>query len=461
MTRKSILFLLFALLIVAVSSVDPDKLHLTKIKASPQRSGNALKGYDYLVNGDYVSSGIPYDIFSVFGPKDSSNLLNREGDSAFIPPQFNLIENESGVKILAPNCLTCHSDYINGEFIPGLGNNSFDYRYDVQGSTTFIKTLISNKYGEASPEYRAFIPFHNASKALSGQLQTKARGVNPADKLTAVLVAHRDPETLEWTEEAQLEIPEENIPTDVPPWWLLKKKHAMFYTGIGRGDFSKFLMASSILTLTDTSEARQIDEHFPDVLAWINSLNPPEYPEEINESLALKGERLFELNCSKCHGSYGDDESYPNLLVAPERIQTDPYLSMAYTDTLYSTFVDWYERSWFAQGSNPGKVVIEPGYVAPPLDGIWASAPYFHNGSVPSIEAVLNSEIRPELWSRTYDSTDYNFNALGWNYESCDSSSRYNCYDTSIPGYGNMGHYFGDDLEQDERMAIIEYLKTL
>ncbi len=314
---------------------------------------------------------------------------------------------------------------------------------------------------KASPEYKAFIPFHNASKALSGQLQTKARGVNPADKLTAVLVAHRDPETLEWSEEAQLEIPEENIPTDVPPWWLLKKKHAMFYTGIGRGDFSKFLMASSILTLTDTSEARQIDEHFPDVLAWINSLNPPEYPEEINESLALKGERLFELNCSKCHGSYGDDESYPNLLVAPERIQTDPYLSMAYTDTLYSTFVDWYERSWFAQGSNPGKVVIEPGYVAPPLDGIWASAPYFHNGSVPSIEAVLNSEIRPELWSRTYDSTDYNFNALGWNYESCDSSSRYNCYDTSIPGYGNMGHYFGDDLEQDERMAIIEYLKTL
>ena len=220
-------------------------------------------------------------------------------------------------------------------------------------------------------------------------------------------------------------------------------------------------MASSILTLTDTSEARQIDEHFPDVLAWINSLNPPEYPEEINESLALKGERLFELNCSKCHGSYGDDESYPNLLVAPERIQTDPYLSMAYTDSLYSTFVDWYERSWFAKGPNPGKVVIDPGYVAPPLDGIWASAPYLHNGSVPTIEAVLNSEIRPDLWSRSYDSTDYNFGSLGWNYENCDSSSRFNCYDTSIPGYGNMGHYFGDDLDQDERMAIIEYLKTL
>ena len=186
-----------------------------------------------------MSSGIPYDIFSVFGPKDSSNLLNRQGDSAFIPPQFNLIENENGVKILAPNCLTCHSDYINGEFIAGLGNNSFDYRYDVQGSTTFIKTLISNKYGEESPEYKAFVPFHNASKALSGQLQTKARGVNPADKLTAVLVAHRDPETLEWSEEAQLEIPKENIPTDVPPWWLLKKKHAMFYTGIGTRRFFK------------------------------------------------------------------------------------------------------------------------------------------------------------------------------------------------------------------------------
>jgi hypothetical protein len=34
-------------------------------------------------------------------------------------------------------------------------------------------------------------------------------------------------------------------------------------------------------------------------------------------------------------------------------------------------------------------------------------------------------------------------------------------YDTTQPGRGNGGHLFGDELSEDERMAIIEYLKTL
>ena len=39
-------------------------------------------------------------------------------------------------------------------------------------------------------------------------------------------------------------------------------------------------------------------------------------------------------------------------------------------------------------------------YVALPLDGVWASAPYFHNGSVPTLDTVLNSQQRPKIWSR-------------------------------------------------------------
>ena len=36
----------------------------------------------------------------------------------------------------------------------------------------------------------------------------------------------------------------------------------------------------------------------------------------------------------------------------------------------------------------------------PPLDGVWATAPYLHNGSVPTLEAVLKSSDRPALWQR-------------------------------------------------------------
>ena len=55
-----------------------------------------------------------------------------------------------------------------------------------------------------------------------------------------------------------------------------------------------------------------------------------------------------------------------------------------------------------------------PGYMAPPLDGIWATAPFFHNGSVPTIEGVLNSKARPAIWQRVnYDSKVLDEEALG------------------------------------------------
>jgi hypothetical protein len=41
-----------------------------------------------------------------------------------------------------------------------------------------------------------------------------------------------------------------------------------------------------------------------------------------------------------------------------------------------------------------------PGYLAPPLYGVWASAPYFHNGSVPTVEEVLNPSARQQIWRR-------------------------------------------------------------
>lgn len=462
MSKKTI-FTAAALLISILSSGfffenDPKRI---EIQPSPQRDGDPEKGFQYLINGNYVSSGIPYDLASVFMPKDSSNILNREGESAFIAPTFNLIKHVNGTKILSPNCLTCHSDEINGEFIVGLGNNSFDYTINTQGLTSMLDQFIKNRYSETSKEYESFEQFKLASSALSNKIKTKVRGINPADNLTAVLVAHRDAESLEWIKDPQLDLPEETTPTDVPAWWLLKKKNAMFSTGIGRGDFSRFLMASSLLTFKDSTEASEIDKHFPDVLAWINTLEAPKYPKSIDNTLALKGKKLFELNCSSCHGTYGDEEEYPNLLISLEEVGTDPALSNAYTDGMYSGFLNWYEKSWFASGSTPGKIVVEGGYVAPPLDGVWATAPYLHNGSVPTIDVLLNSKSRPEYWMRSFNSNDYNMDKLGWNYETVDTTLNSRTYDTTLSGYTNTGHKFGDDLADDERKAVIEYLKTI
>lgn len=116
----------------------------------------------------------------------------------------------------------------------------------------------------------------------------------------------------------------------------------MFYNGFGRGDFGRFLMASNLLTVTDTAEAREVDSHFNDVLAYILSLEPPAYPKPVNTTLAGEGKQLFINNCEKCHGTYGDEASYPNLLIPASTIKTDPLL---YSSN-YSApqFVDWFNK---------------------------------------------------------------------------------------------------------------------
>ncbi len=459
MNKIIVLVILSATILLCIRATDGDPKKKF-IEPSVQRSGDAAAGYDYLMNGDYVSSGIPVSLFSSNSSDSLSIDLGRVIQNHNLPPQFTHIIKDS-VEMVAPNCLSCHGEYLNGEYIVGLGNSTFNYTYNLAPATNFLSMAIKGNYGADSDVWNKYSQFDKATKAINPKLVTEVRGVNPADKLTAVLVAHRDPVTLEWRDEAALEIPDVTIPTDVPPWWVLKKKNAMFYTAIGRGDFSKFLMASSILTMRDTSEAKVIDEHFPDVLAWINTIEPPKYPKPIDQDKANKGKVIFNKNCSGCHGTYGTDGEYPNFLVSLETVGTDRALSDAYTKGTYRPFIDWYSESWFSQSDNGGELVIEEGYVAQPLDGIWASAPYLHNGSVPTVEALLNSKLRPEFWKRSFDSYDYDYDALGWNYTDLESKEDNETYDTTIKGYKNTGHLFGDRLSDTDRMAVIEYLKTL
>ena len=387
--------------------------------------------------------------------KDKANLLGREGKNATVGHGYNVIEH-SGVEMVVPTCLQCHAEVFDSMLIMGLGNSTVDFsrtsKVDVKTRINLLKTMAPKQYEAAAPFLTAFATSYPL-------LETEVRGVNTADRLAAILAAHRNPQTLTWSDTALLEVPEEVIPTDVPAWWLMKKKNAMFYTGFGRGDFSKFMMLSNLLTVTDTAEAREVSSHFGDVLAYIKTLEPPKYPKEINTKLAAEGKMIFEYNCSGCHGTYGPDGSYPNMLIPASMIGTDSALCNAIVAN--KRFIDWFNTSWFVQGDNPAQLVPYNGYIAPPLDGVWVTAPYLHNGSVPTIEAVLDSKQRPTFWSRDFNKPEYDYEKLGWKYTTHSEPKKKEVYNTTLPGYKNHGHYFGDGLSASERSAVIEYLKTL
>ena len=430
------------------------------IPPSKQRlGGSSLKGYNYLISGDYVKGGIPYNIFFVGAGKSKINYLKRNNLNLEVSYEYTAIKASNGEILVAPNCLQCHAQVFEDKLVIGLGNTMIDFTSNQPVNAVNLMMLEAILKKNFPKQYEASAPFLTVSKTVVPYLITDIRGVNTADRLAAVLASHRDPATFEWSSEGKLEIPDEVIPTDTPPWWILKKKNAMFYNGFGRGDFGRFLMASNLLTVNDTLESREVDKHMPDVLAYLYSLKPPKYSRHIDPSLAGEGKILFENKCSKCHGTYGSKQTYPNLLIPESIIQTDSFLFKSN----YSNpqFVNWFNKSWFTKGNHPAQLVPFNGYIAPPLDGIWITAPYLHNGSVPTLEALLNSSSRPAYWSRDFDNAQYDYENIGWKYKINHKTDSVPFYNTDLKGYGNYGHYFGDVLSDKERRAVIEYLKTL
>lgn len=429
------------------------------LEPSAQRSGDPDAGYQYLIYGDYVSSGIPLQIFKQIFGSNNPDDLGRTGDAHGISFQYNVITASTGAKVVVPTCLTCHAEKLNGQLIVGLGNNTSDNTTNQASTFQTADLAVKFLYGQGSPEWNAYYPASRASQAIGPYILTKTRGVNPADKIFAALSAHRNPVDLAWMDLAQSNIPLDVVPTDVPAWWLMKKKNALYYNGLGRGDFARLAAASGMLTMLDSSEARVADQKFPDVMAWIRSLEAPAYPYPIDQTLAAQGKVLFESKCSKCHGTYGTEENYPNLLVQLSTVRTDTLLAQTYQT--YPEYHTWYNNSWYAKGPNKGQLLPNKGYVAPPLDGIWATAPYLHNASVPTLDDLLYSAQRPAYWKRSFDNSDYNQQKIGWNYSVEISKTDINTYDTTLPGYGNGGHTFGDVLTDSERKSVLEYLKTL
>ncbi|EYF07498.1 rubber dioxygenase RoxA [Chondromyces apiculatus] len=201
-----------------------------------------------------------------------------------------------------------------------------------------------------------------------------------------------------------------------------------------------------------------------------------------------------------------------------------------YQDDLVSSVLRRVPRAAYDTGMGPifspegPNAWIEPfGYIAPPLYGAWASAPFFHNGSVPDLWGVLKPSDRPSVWKRRYTAANilgtnagydaslssYDFQKLGWKYTAmqcrdtplsnpflpcsnematvdvlfanlANKAAEFNSlayqspppitdkqiksrmiFNSHLYGNGNEGHEFTQSLTDAERWAILEYMKTL
>ncbi|WP_020679522.1 di-heme-cytochrome C peroxidase [Marinobacterium rhizophilum] len=230
-------------------------------------------------------------------------------------------------------------------------------------------------------------------------------------------------------------------------------------------------------------------------------LQSPRWPDAVfgplDETLRLSGETLYRDNCLQCH-AFSDrtqaDRELRATLVPLADIGTDATMARNFIDATAATGVlegrhqmvlagtsfgarastvdlvvhaaigatlrhpldavrasiESYHKVYSAQvSSNPEF------YKARPLSGVWATAPYLHNGSVPNLHALLlPAEQRPAsfgLGSRVFDPVKVGY---------VDDAGG-DRFDTALAANGNGGHLYGTRLSEDERMALIEYLKGL
>lgn len=346
------------------------------------------------------------------------------------------------------NCLSCHGGSVYGKSTPGAPNNRFALQ-------TLTEEVRSTKFRIGS----AITRMDMASLVIP--LGT-THGTTNAVVFGMGLMSRRDSQLNVVNTTPQSFVHHD---MDAPPWWHFHRRPYLYIDGFAQKGH-RGLMQFMLIPENGRDFFLEHEDDFRDVYAFLSSLRAPKYTGNIDSQLAERGKHLFEATCAECHGTYGDNPSYPNRCVPIEDVDTDPVRLTAFSPQGRQHYAD----SWFAHAGEPDEqqTVISPdGYVAPPLDGVWASPPYFHNGSVPTLWHVLNPSDRPEVWRRVDESMDEDM--VGFKIEETDRvpleerdvAIRRSFFDTRRPGKSNQGHDYGLALNPEEQAAVLEYLKTL
>ena len=194
---------------------------------------------------------------------------------------------------------------------------------------------------------------------------------------------------------------------------------------------------------------------------WIWTLPPPPYPYAVDQPLVVRGAAIYQQTCLECHGDHRFRDgikagSRIGQVVRASDIGTDRHRLDSYTAAFAANQYGLFPESPYRFR----RFRKTDGYANHPLDGIWARAPYLHNGSVPTLRDLLEPpERRPLTFFRGYDV--YDRVRAGFVSDVAEEGGRrYFRYDTSVPGNSNAGHLYGVSLPDEDKQAVVEYLKT-
>lgn len=203
------------------------------------------------------------------------------------------------------------------------------------------------------------------------------------------------------------------------------------------------------------------------ITSWMDTYKPQPFPGHVDATLLPQGRAIYAEKCASCHGSYDDSLQTPGLVSFPNwegDIGTDPQRARLLTKEI----ADAVNASLFGRYIAARTVKT---YTAPPLTGVWASGPYFHNGSVPTLWHLMHPKERPvrfQVGGHKLDLVKVGLagepdGAGHWNpptdYKPWSEPA---IVDSKAFGLGNGGHEAEfAPLSEPDKSALLEYLKLL
>lgn len=367
------------------------------------------------------------------------------------------------------SCVACHSGRAAGIFIPGLGNKNIDV-LQIGEDAHIIENLYKTFNFKANKDEDYKIISENAL-ALARLLSDRNLG-NLKEGLVPVSFVRT------WffrqaNQEWPADMPKGQV--KVPSLWGYgeKRKVGQFSDGFGNGQLPGWAIAVELTAGQTVSAVRNYLPKVYEAEDVFSNFLPVKYPFAIDDEKARLGKAVFTKTCAGCHGTYEIDNFGLAIYERPrwipwEFVRTDEDRLLANTPAFYELVAN-----------NPLSDIIQTtslgqGYFAPRLVGIWSRFPYLHNGSVPSIAALLmDPSQRPIVFSLLDAGERSRFDeaSLGLTTPAPGSQaetamlraahSERSLYDTREKGLSSQGHPFGVDLSSEEKTQLIEYLKTL
>ena len=442
-------------------------------------SGDIVTEFKYGSVGTEETVGVPYWLWVVLPEVFADKLPNRPGNGyerlGFIyeTPTSDLPIGASRSGGLQPrvglNCATCHAgSYRDAPGAPPaivLGMPA--HQMDLQAYARFLSAIAKDPRFNADTlipamQKRPGFGFFDGLVYRFVAIPRSKEGILERDRRIAWFATRPpqgpgrvdtfNPYKAMFAEARNFEIDDTVGTADLPSLWNQRMRQGLWLHWDANNNSVDERNKSAAIGAGATPDSLDL-EALDRVANWILDLKPPAYPAaRINAALVAAGTPIYREHCASCHDigqpRVGQTIDIAEVGTDPERLRSFTAEMVPQMHTI-GTGKPW-RFSHFRKTN---------GYAGMPLDGIWLRAPYLHNGSVPTLRALLFLDERPSRFYRGYNV--YDWRDVGFVSTGSEAEQQGVEFDTSLRGNGNGGHTYGRELSVQDREALLEYLKTL